>query len=438
MKRQVQFGMREIKANGNKLEVNGRPVYLRGNLNNCEFPLTGYAPMDVESWRRIYRIAKAHGLNHFRFHSWCPPEAAFIAADEAGFYLQPEGPTWPNHGTSLGDGRFIDQYVYDETNRMEKAYGNYASYCMLAAGNEPAGRNQAKYLGEFVKYWQAKDNRRVYTGASVAMSWPLYPESDFMIKSGPRNLNWTNTRPETKTDYHTAIENFKVPYVTHEMGQWCVFPNFKEIKKYTGVMRAKNFEMFREDLGDHGMADQGEEFLMASGKLQALCYKQEIEKSLRTKNGAGFQLLGLQDFPGQGTALVGVLDAFWEEKGYITAKEWKRFCNSTVPLSRIEKFVYTNNETFEADIEIYHFGKTDLKNAVAAWTIKDDKGKIVRSGKFPSLTIRTGENTSVGKVSMPLSKITEASKLNLEVTIAKYIHCKRLEFLGLSCCVTGC
>ena len=415
--KQLQFGMREIKANGNKLEVNGRPIYLRGTLNNCEFPLTGYAPMDVENWRRIYRIAKAHGLNHIRFHSWCPPEAAFIAADEAGFYLQPEGPTWPNHGTSLGDGRFIDHYVYDETDRMEKAYGNYASYCMLASGNEPAGRNQAKYLGEFVKYWQARDNRRVYTGASVAMSWPLYPESDFMIKSGPRNLNWNNTRPETKTDYRSAIENFKLPYVTHEMGQWCVFPNFKEIKKYTGVTRAKNFELFQEDLKDHDMADRAGDFHLASGKLQALCYKQEIEKSLRTKNGAGFQLLGLQDFPGQGSALIGVLDAFWDEKGYITAKEWKRFCNSTVPLSRIEKFVYTNNETFDADIEIYHFGKADLKNAIVAWTIKDYKGKIVHRGKFPSITIKTGENTSVGKVSMPLSKIIDASKLNLEITI---------------------
>jgi hypothetical protein len=181
-------------------------------------------------------------------------------------------------------------------------------------------------------------------------------------------------------------------------------------------MRAKNFELFREDLADHGMGDQADDFLTASGKLQALCYKQEIEKSLRTKNGAGFQLLGLQDFPGQGTALVGVLDAFWEEKGYINAKEWSRFCNSTVPLSRIEKFVYTNNESFEAEIEIYHFGKNDLSNTVL-WTIKDDKGKLISSGKFPAITIKRGQNTSLGKVSMPLVKIKEAAKLNLEVTI---------------------
>lgn len=415
--RVVQFGMREIKANGNKLEVNGRAVYLRGNLDNCEFPLTGYAPADTGSWRRIFRIAKAHGFNHMRFHSWCPPEAAFVAADEAGFYLQAEGPTWPNHGTSLGDGRFIDGYIYEETNRMEKAYGNYASYCMLAAGNEPAGKKQAAYLGKFVRYWQARDKRRVYTGASVAMSWPLYPESDYMIKSGPRGLNWKDTRPETITDYHTAIEKFTVPYITHEMGQWCVFPNFKEISKYTGVTRARNFELFRENLEDHGMGSQAEDFLMASGKLQALCYKQEIEKTLRTQNGAGFQLLGLQDFPGQGTALVGVLDAFWQEKGYITAQQWKRFCNTTVPLSRIAKFTYTSQETFEAAIEMYHFGKANLDNAIVAWKVTNTKGQVVQQGKFPATTLYTGANTVVGKVSMPLHKFTEAADVKLEVSI---------------------
>jgi hypothetical protein len=416
--KKVQFGMREIKANGTRLEVNGRPVFLRGTLNNCEFPLTGYASMDVASWERIFKIAKAHGLNHMRFHSWCPPEAAFIAADRYGFYLQPEGPSWPNHGTSLGDGRFIDQYLYDETSRMAKAYGNHPSFCMLSAGNEPAGKHQAEYLDKFVKYWQAKDSRRVYTGASVAMSWPLYPASDYMIKSGPRGLNWNRIRPETKTDYRAAIEKFTMPYVTHEMGQWCVFPDFDEIKKYTGVYRAKNFELFQEDLKDHNMEDMGQKFFMASGKLQALCYKQEIEKSLRTPGLAGFQLLGLQDFPGQGTALIGVLDAFWDAKPYINAKQWSRFCNSTVPLTRIGKFVYTNDESFAADVELYSFEKKPLKNALVEWTIKDENGTLVTKGSFLPKTYPNGNCIPVGKINFSLTKINKATKLTLTVTIA--------------------
>ncbi|WP_206684030.1 exo-beta-1,4-galactosidase [Pontibacter beigongshangensis] len=415
--RQVQFGMREISTQGTRILVNGKPVFLRGTLHNCEFPLTGYPAMDVAAWERIFKVAKAHGLNHIRFHSWSPPEAAFIAADKTGFYLQPEGPTWPNHSTSLGDGKPIDQYVYEETNRIARHFGNYASFTMLAAGNEPRGGKQAQYLAQFIKYWQEKDNRRIYTGASVAMSWPLVPENEFMVKSGPRGLDWPNSRPETLTDYLPKIQDFKVPYVTHEMGQWCAFPNFKEIQKYTGVYKARNFEAFQEDLEDRGMGDQAEAFLMSSGKLQALCYKHEIEKSLRTPGLGGFQLLGLQDFPGQGTALVGVVDAFWDSKGYISPEAFSRFCNATVPLSRMPKFVYSSNETMEAAIELYHFGEADLQDAVLQWTVKDEKGKTVGSGSLPAQTYARGTNTHAGKITFALASINEASQLNLEVRV---------------------
>lgn len=414
-----QFGMRVFSVKGTQFMINDRPVFLRGTLNNCEFPLTGYASMDVAAWERIFRIAKNYGLNHMRFHSWCPPEAAFIAADKIGFYLQPEAPTWPNHGTSVGDGRFIDQYIYDETNRMMRTYGNYASFCMLAAGNEPAGKNQAKYLAGFINYWKAKDNRRLYTGASVAMSWPLVPENEYMVKSGPRGLRWNNAEPESSSNYRDAIKDFTVPYVTHEMGQWCVFPNFDEIKKYTGVYKARNFELFQQDLQDHGMLEQAKDFLAASGKLQALCYKAEIEKDLRTPGLAGFQLLGLQDFPGQGTALIGVVDAFWDEKSYINARQFGRFCNATVPLAKLPKFVFTNNETLEADIELFHFGNVELKNLVISWTIKNDKGETIKSGSIASKDYPIGANQPVGKISFPLTSITTAGHYKLEVSLDK-------------------
>lgn len=421
-RKEVSFGMREVTVNGRSILVNGNKIYLRGDVNNCEFPLTGYAPMQVADWRKLFAVAKSHGLNHMRFHSWCPPEAAFIAADEAGFYLQPEGPTWPNHGTSLGDSRFIDQYLYDETERLLKAYGNHPSFCMFAAGNEPAGRHQAKYLDTFITHWRAKDPRRIYAAASVGMSWPLYTGADYMIKSGPRGLNWHTIAPETVSDYHEKTDAFNIPYITHEMGQWCAFPDFSEMGRYTGVTRAKNFELFQEELQLHDMGHQAKDFLMASGKLQALCYKQEIEKSLRTPNGAGFQLLGLQDFPGQGTALVGVLNALWQEKGYITAKEWRHFCNQTVPLTRISKFTYTNDESFVTPVEIYHYGPKDLTHAVVSWTMKDDADNLVQQGRFPATQIKRGGNTVVDSIRCSLQKITKASRLTLTVKINNTVY----------------
>lgn len=413
---QVQFGMREFKALGRTFEINGRPVFLRGTVNNCEFPLTGYPAMDVPAWQRIFSIAKAHGLNHMRFHSWCPPEAAFIAADLAGFYLQPEGPSWANHGTSIGEGKPIDQFIYDETNRMAKNYGNYASFCMMAYGNEPRGK-QVEYLSQFNNYWKAKDGRRLYTGASVGGSWPVIPNNEYMVRAGARGLDWSR-RPESRSDYAQQIAQFTVPFVAHEMGQYCVFPNFKEIKKYTGVYRAKNFELFEEDLKDHHMASQSDAFLMASGKLQVLCYKNEIEKALRTPGYSGFQLLSLNDYPGQGTALIGVLDAFWDEKGYVTAKEFSRFCNSTVPLVRMDKFVFTSADTLNAAVEVAHFGAQPIANAKLIWQLKDEQGQVVGKGEFGTKTLPITNCIPVGNIVFPLSSITRATKLNLEVTLA--------------------
>ena len=297
--KQVQFGMREFTINGKWFYVNGRKTMLRGTVENCDFPLTGYAPMDVASWERVFRICRNYGLNHMRFHSFCPPEAAFIAADLVGFYLQPEGPSWPNHGPKLGNGQPIDKYLMDETIALTKAYGNYASYCMLACGNEPSGR-WVNWVSKFVDYWKATDPRRVYTGASVGGSWQWQPHNQYHVKAGARGLTWAERQPESMSDYRAKIDTVKQPYVSHETGQWCVFPDFNEIRKYTGVNKARNFEIFRDILEDNDMSGQAHDFMMASGKLQAICYKHEIEKTLRTPDYAGFQLLALNDYSGIG------------------------------------------------------------------------------------------------------------------------------------------
>ncbi|MVT08972.1 exo-beta-1,4-galactosidase [Chitinophaga tropicalis] len=416
--KQVQFGMRDFKADGTRFTVNGRPVFLRGTVENCVFPLTGYPPMDESAWIRIFKIAKSYGLNHMRFHSWCPPEAAFSAADKTGFYLQPEGPSWANHGTSLGDGLPVDQYIYDETNRITKAYGNHASFCMLAYGNEPRGGKQAAWLGKFVNYWKQKDSRRLYTGASVGMSWPWVPESEFIVKSGPRGLRWSRP-PGSSFDYYDKIKEQKVPYVTHEMGQWCVFPDFREIKKYTGVFRAHNFELFREHLSDQHMGAQAEDFLNASGKLQVLCYKAEIEATLRTPGLAGFQLLSLNDYSGQGTALVGILNAFWDEKGYVTAEEFRRFCAPTVLLAKMDRFVYTSSDTLSAKVVAAHFGNAPLQQVSPSWRVKNKKGEIIAKGILPVTNIPLGDNISLGEISVPLNRISAATALQLEVSLDK-------------------
>ncbi len=416
------FGMREFKVIGKQISINGKPVFLRGTLECAIFPKTGYPEMDEAAWLRIFNICRAHGLNHVRFHSWCPPEAAFSAADKIGFYLQVECSSWANTSTTIGDGKAFDTYLYEESQRMVQAYGNHPSFCMMAYGNEPAGANQVSFLTEFVRFWKERDSRRIYT---TAAGWPNLPISDYLSDSKPRIQQWGQglksiinaQAPSTLYDWSSIINNFTQPMVSHEIGQWCVYPNFKEIPKYDGVLRARNFEIFQETLKDHGMEQLSDSFLLASGKLQALCYKADIEAALRTKGFGGFQLLDLHDFPGQGTALVGVLDAFWDEKGYISPQEYKRFCNSTVPLARMKKCIYTNNENFEASVEVAHFGDNPLLGSKPRWVVKTVNGTVVQSGLLEQKDIPIGNEIPLGTVSFSLAELLKPVKLTFEVSI---------------------
>jgi hypothetical protein len=421
----IDFGFRDFKASSKGLSINGRPVFLRGTLECAIFPKTGYPPTDVAAWEKVYKAVKAHGLNHVRFHSWCPPEAAFIAADRMGIYLQVECSSWANQSTRLGSGEPIDQYIYNESEHIVAAYGNHPSFVMLTYGNEPGGPKHKEFLTEFVSHWKGKDNRRIYTSAA---GWPVLEVNEYHNIPQPRIQGWgeelrsiiNSQPPSTAYDWTEKMPNDGTPVVSHEIGQWCVYPNFKEVEKYTGPLKALNFEIFQESLNANHMGELAEDFLMASGKLQALCYKADIEAALRTPGFGGFQLLDLHDFPGQGTALVGVLDPFWEEKGYISPEEYSRFCNSTVPLARLEKRVFKEGETMTANIEVAHFGAGSI-HANPVWKLIQDE-ETIAEGTLGQQNIQLGNAIQLGEVVYQFQKENKARKLTLEVAIDSFAN----------------
>ena len=444
------FGMSRLSIEGRQFYMNGKPIWMRGTVENCCFPETGYPPTDEESWLRIFRKCKEYGLNMMRFHSFCPPEAAFSAADKVGFYLQPEGPSWPNHGVKLGNGMNIDRYLLEETQRMVRQYGNHPSFCMLAAGNEPAG-NWVKWVGDFVDYWRATgDKRRVYCGASVGGGWAWDAKSEYHVKGGARGLDWNNRQPQSADDFNESVlkvtqkgktpVTFDVnePLLAHEMGQWCAFPDLKERDQYTGVYKAANFDIFEDLLRDGGMAGRAEAFLHASGKLQTLAYKYDIERNLRTRDYAGFQLLGLNDYSGQGTALVGVLNVHWKEKGYCDAQAWRQFCSPVVPLARFPKFVYGSGDTLCVPVELYNAYTEGLDDVEASYVISGDDGHVYASGKLSAVCadcheacacckcheacdcgrrLEAGKNIDLGKVTSALDWCDEPVKLTMRVEV---------------------
>jgi len=411
--RKTQFGMRQIDTQGRKIKINDRWTFFRGNVDCCIFPLTGYPDMETKAWLRMFRIAKSYGLNHIRFHSWCPPEAAFVAADQLGITFQVETPVW----TTVGSDNSVDQFIYDEGDRILETYGNHPSFTMLMVGNELAGRKRVQFCAEINKYWKEKDPRRLYSGGS---GWPESPTADYHVlskKGPPIRLNRGPLGPSTVPDYRIPISRSKKPIIAHEISPWCVYPNFKEIKKYTGVVEARNFEVFRESLRKNHMLDQADDFVKASGALSSLMMKAEIETNLRTPESAGFQMLCLQDFPGQGTSLVGKLDAFWDSKGILEPQECAEYCNQTVPLLRMKKRIYTTSETFTADMEVAHFGPSPIDHAIPVWSVKYADGGEIASGKSDVSAIPIGNCIKLGQITLPLSKVMAPNKLVITVSL---------------------
>jgi beta-galactosidase len=410
----ISYGLRNLKTSGQEFIINGRPTMMRGTHHGGDFPLTGHPPCDVDYWRKLFQTCKKWGLNHVRFHSFCPPEAAFIAADEIGIYLQPEPGMW----NEISPGTPMEKFLYEETERMIKYYGNHPSFVLLSPSNEPKGRWKES-LPKWVNHFRERDPRRLYT---TGTGWSLIdepqPVADKVDYLAVHRIGLNMMRGNSAwfgRDYSRSMRTVDVPNIVHENGQWCAYPDFDVIKKFTGFIRPGNFEIFRDSAAKTGVLEYNKQFAHASGRFQLACYKEELEAILRSPGLGGFQLLDLHDYTGQGTALVGLLDPFWEEKGYVKAEEWRQFCSETVPLVRLTKRVFTTADTFDPEIEVTHYGETSLTNVAVAWWVTDKDKLVVAQGELPPSTLALGRNPALGKAIMDLAKLPAPAEYKLTV-----------------------
>ncbi|MBQ9363425.1 MAG: hypothetical protein IJT97_08430 [Bacteroidaceae bacterium] len=405
----VSFGMRKFSAEAGRLLINEHPVFLRGTLECCIFPLTGTPPTDERGWTKVFATAHEYGLNHLRFHSWCPPEAAFRVADKMGFYVQVELPHW---SLSVNKDSATARFLYQEADRILDTYGNHPSLCIVSCGNEL--QPDFAFLNKLTHYMKSRDSRHLYVTSTFTFEKghgvKQEPEDDIFITQWTDN-GWVRGQgvfdervPDFKSDYRVAACDITVPLVSHEIGQYSVYPNIREIDKYTGVLDPLNLKAIAADLRQKGLQHKADEYLKASGRLAAILYKEEMERAMKTPQQSGFQLLDLHDFPGQGTAFVGLLDAFWDSKGLIEPQRFREFCAPVVPLAQFDKAVWKASETFSAHIDIADYGEIPLEGKTICWQLNDEAGELYAKG--------TGRD-----VNITLGKVKEACRLELVVCI---------------------
>lgn len=437
----TSFGMRKFSTEGTQFTINGTKTFLRGKHDACVFPLTGHPPMDVDSWLKVFRIAKSYNINFYRFHSWTPPLAAFQAADIEGIYMQPELPFWG--GFSKTKNTDLNEFLLKEGENILDEYGNHASFVMFALGNELNG--DLDVMRDFVAHYRSLDNRPLMSfgtnnylgfrgqvegedffagcrvGADTDTTYSTHTRASFSFADAYDGGYLNGRYPSTSLNYSGAIAKCTVPVLGTEVGQYQIYPNYDEIKKYTGVMKPWNFEVFRERLKENNLTDQAMSFFRASGASSAICYKADIEMALRTPGFGGFHLLDLQDFPGQGTALIGLLDAFMDSKGIITAEQFSQFCNTVVPLVVMDKYCWTNNEKFNGKIQIANYSEATMKNQKVKWELMKASGEKVDEGAVET-DLTQGELTDVITMNSDLSKVEKAEKLTLAVAIEGTIY----------------
>lgn len=430
----VHFGLRTFSAEGKQFAINGQHTFLRGKHDACVFPLTGHTAMDVETWRHYFQVAKQYGINHYRFHSWCPPEACFEAADIEGIYLQPELPIWGD--LSAADDALMT-FLLKEGRHIQETYGNHPSFVMFGLGNEMWGpENLSKLLGTFKREFP----QILHAAGSndfLGYQGKLYGE-DYLttcrVGSEPWGSYYTHARasfsfadaydggllnhayPNTQMNFANANAETDVPVIGHETGQYQVYPNYAEMQKYVGALEPRNMAVFKERLEKAGMGSQAADFFRASGRWSALLYRADIEMNLRTPHWGGFQLLDLQDYPGQGSAYVGMLDAFMDSKGLISAEEWRQFCNEVVPLAVMEKYCWTNAETLKANVEVANYSAHHLTDRVLAWCLQDSKGQMLQEGK-QTFTAYQGTLQEAAEIAASLRGVQKAEKLTLSLQI---------------------
>lgn len=421
---------RTVEIRDGNFVIDGSPVYFRATHFGGDFPLTGYPETDIAWWRSKMQTMKRFGLNGMRCHSFCPPEAAFAAADIENIYLLVECGMW-NRFDEGEQGRVMRQTLREESRRILDAFGHHPSFVFFSPSNEPSGKwyqPLREWVQETRKYDEEKGyaGRRAYTAQSGWM-YDVEPAeitgTDFIYfhRSGYGPLfggTIRNSEGWKGRDYGSSLKDCRLPVVSHELGQWCSYPDFSVIDKFTGYLQPGNYRIFRESARAAGLLDKMDELHRCSVENQMRLYKEDLEATFRTPQIKGFELLDLHDYLGQGSALVGLLDAFWDEKKGVTAEAFRQFCGETVLLARCESYVYgvRPGDTLTIPLETSHYGRNTLTDGKAKWRLLDGDCCLCE-GSLSAESILPGGNTVLGEMKLSFERLSRNIIAVLEVCL---------------------
>lgn len=424
---QIRFGIRSFGDNGSgRLALNGRTIFLRGEANCAEYPETGHPPMTIPEWKEMLLKYRSYGINCVRFHSHCEPEAAFAAADELGMLLQPELSHWDPKNAFGTEESY--RYYRAELTAILKTYANHPSFVMLTLGNELQAQGKGRErMRELVRTAKRLDPTRLYANGSNAFYGEegCDSESDFYTSQSCKNVVIRGTfsgmrgyinenYPSADHAYDAAMveirKEYPKPVFSFEVGQFEVLPDFEELKSFHGISDPMNLKLIKKRVEERGLLPSWKKYVEATGELSRLAYREEIEAAMRTRELSGISLLGLQDFPGQGTALVGMMNSHMESKPYLFARpeRFREFFRESRIFVKLPRYTYEEGEYLTAEVGVANFGKDSISGELV-WTlgyrdcaVNTGSGEFLYGRADRQKNCPPGTYTSLGRLDIPL------------------------------------
>lgn len=415
-------GLREITIRGKQILINGNPVFLRGYVDCCIFPLTGYPSWDIDHYRRQFKIARSYGFNHVRLHSWTAPDPFWEAADECGMIVQTELPHWSKHyitGSTVPP-EDTHQFLTDEMFAIIDNLNFHPSWLMFACGNELISPEGNLKLNEMTRQGKSRDSSRLFTDQAGMGRLPApHREVDFFIQScnwHPPKKIYDAASNDTTQDFNAITALSDRPVIGHEHGQFTMYVRPSEAEKYTGAIQPTWLDSINESFLAKGLQERVDDYIEASGIHIARTYKENIERARRTTDLAGFQLLDIRDFPGQAHATTGILDMFWDSKGIIEPEKFAKFNGSAVLLMRSESATFYNDETIQITIELSNFSGKAISGSLQ-WSLVS-KG-LQLNGEIAVPVTKNGQITVLGQLQVDVEVEDIARQWTLTVQLGE-------------------
>jgi hypothetical protein len=400
-----RFGFRSFGTRDGKFYLNGKPIYLRGALDQDFFPDTLYTPPSLDDLRDEMRKAKALGLNLLRCHIKVPDPRYLQAADETGMLIWYEIPNWDKLTANS------QRRAMETLHGMVERDANHPSIVIVGILNESWGANLKEAADRAwlkATYQQAKtfvpwlvvDNSACCNNFHMATDiadFHQYAAIPDYASNFDRLVDDQAQRPDWLfSPYGDAAPKGDEPLMLSEFGNWGL-PHLPQEKPWWFSRQLGARDITQPEGLEQRFADYQYDSLFPD--LNALIEATEWHEYAALK----YEIEALRAHPEmQGYVITEFTDVNWEANGLLDmwrhpkafGEALNRLQQDDLLVLRGDKGNYQTGEPVEADVYISHYGPRDLAGAKVDWQVEGTS----LAGSLPLAAIPSAGAAKVGTI----------------------------------------